>query len=99
MIKFVEVYVHYYMDMHPFKEVYILDTETMHEWCKEQQQNWGSGTVSISRVLTAQEALDYCKKTFAKIIENQPVDEVQDEEDRGIVQNLITEYRRCYLTK
>lgn len=75
MIKFVEVNVHYYMDMHPFKEVHILDTETMHEWARKSQQNWGSGTVSISRVLGPQEAYDYCINTFSKILTDQPINE------------------------
>lgn len=99
MIKFVEINVHYYMDMHPFKEVHILDTETMYEWAKESQKNWGSGTVSINKVLTQQEAYDYCVKTFTKILTDQPINEEQDHDDREVVQNLITEYRRCYLTK
>lgn len=36
MTKFTEINVHYYVDMHPFKEVHILDTEAIHEWYDKQ---------------------------------------------------------------
>lgn len=99
MKKFVELEIHDYMDMYPRKRVNVLEEETIADFIKHMNENYSGGITRLSKVLTAQEALEHCKNQFADIILHPAQDEVGQEEDRSIIDNLIWCYRECYMNQ
>lgn len=89
MKRFIEFNVHYYMDMYPFKEVRIMDTENINEYL-EQAKQWSSGVVSLSKVFSIEDARKYV---------NQKIDEEKtnwQEDSEEIIGKMMAAFKEAY---
>lgn len=68
MKKFIQFWVHDYMDMYPSVTTKVMDTENIESFLKHMNEMYSGGTTSLKGILTKEEAVEHLCKTLKECL-------------------------------